>query len=212
MPTNTALQPTLPIPLSAPSHVIYPPSPVPRSLLNAIRIMNDRPANATTGTMPKKDWLKHNFQTFDLDQRTGLLKPVSPLYVHRGNEAVFKRTTWERLCFPGGKGPRTDEECREIGWPNAYHQTLFENLQVRERATRSSFAVEVDEHDGEGGRMIKLGDFEGLASVPQKYYDVQQEDVMAKGLHSTDCFCLDCCVVEWVSVPGTAAAEGLSEC
>ena len=69
------------------------------------------------------------FQTFARANFFGLdvLSTSSPLYPHRGNDALFRRVVWEQLCYT--RTLLTDED--EL--PAAYFQPLFEDLQARER-------------------------------------------------------------------------------
>lgn len=61
------------------------------------------------------------------------LNESSPLWPHRGNEALLKRSIWQQMCYPSGTNDTNVESKGWIKVPDAYSQVLFEDLQARKR-------------------------------------------------------------------------------
>lgn len=94
------------------------------------------PANAesSTGTpSPRATLLPQQSRPHIIGNQIGTLSPSSPLWAHRGNEALFKRSTWKQLCYRGSYTDDNVESKGGIKLPDAYSQVLFEDLQARER-------------------------------------------------------------------------------
>ena len=112
----------------------YPPRAVPPQVLELterIQRACEEFEYTTDFGVPKKWWIKENLDGH-LDAR-GMLVPTSPLYAHRGNEALFKRKAWQTLCFLAGRKNDDRAANGESALPPAYCQTLFADLQARER-------------------------------------------------------------------------------
>lgn len=141
----------------------YTPAPTSAVVLDSVQKIlgaaDDR--NNISSGVPKKSWLTQNLSQHFYDspinhpsdsrpapsaspatvfkpqhrttERHNTLSQSSPLWAHRGNEALFKRAVWQQLCYLSGQYDGNVEQKGGARLPDPYFQVLFEDLQGRER-------------------------------------------------------------------------------
>lgn len=101
-----------------------------------------RPATASTHpTLPTPPAMPVPQQS---KSRAATLSPSSPLWPHRGNEALFKRAIWSQLCYTSTQSDSSVALHGGVKIPDAYAQVLFEDLQGRTRVAGSEELAAVD--------------------------------------------------------------------
>lgn len=58
--------------------------------------------------------------TSEAAQKSFTLSPSSPLWPHRGNEALLKRSVWTQLCYPAGITDNSIESRGGVKVPHSF--------------------------------------------------------------------------------------------
>ena len=86
-----------------------------------------------------------------------VLAQSSPLWAHRGNEALFKRSVWAQLCYTSSQSEGNVESRGGVRIPEAYWQVLFEDVQGRERVPGGEQLSGVDAKSYADGEARSVG-------------------------------------------------------